>query len=76
MKQEISDTQDENIDQVKAFVKEHGLPQNYMNMYAGSYDAVQNYTKGRGKKNRTINHLMDMYGITWTQAKELYELFK
>ena len=76
MKQEISDTQDENIDQVKDFVKKYELPQNYMNLYAESYDAVQNYTKGRGKKNRTINHFMDMYGITWTRAKELYEIFK
>ena len=76
MKQEISDTQDENIDQVKDFVKKYELPQNYMNLYAESYDAVQNYTKGRGKKNRTINHFMDMYGITWTQAKKLYEIFK
>lgn len=76
MKQEVSDTQDENIDQVKDFVKEYGLPQNYMNMYVGAYDAVQNYTKGTGKKNRTVNHLMDMYGITWTKAKELYEILK
>ncbi|MDO5545196.1 MAG: hypothetical protein Q4F81_05160 [Eubacteriales bacterium] len=76
MKQEVSDTQDENIDQVKAFVREYGLPQNYMNLYAESYDVVQNYTKGTGKKNRTVNHLMDMYGITWTQAKELYEILK
>lgn len=76
VKQEVSDTQEENIDQVKAFAKEYGLPQNYMNLYTESYDVVQNYTKGTGKKNRTVSHLMDMYGITWTQAKELYEILK
>lgn len=75
-KADVSDTQDENIDQVKALVEEYGLPQSYLKLYAEAYDIAENYTKGKGKKNRTISRLCSLYGIRWDAAKAIYEVFK
>lgn len=63
-----SDAQDENIDQVKA------MGYTFAD-YTKLYRDHQDYTKGYGKKNRTINKWMQDYGIDYATGKKLYEIF-
>ena len=68
VKQNVTDTQDENIDLL--------LQMGYgISDYVELYDDYKNYTKGYGKKNRTINKWMKDYGISYGAAKKLYEVF-
>jgi hypothetical protein len=63
-----SDAQDKNIDEVK---KLGGSYKTYTELY----DDHTNYTKGTGKKSRTINHWMSKYGWDYSTAKKYYEVF-
>ena len=63
-----SDAQDKNIDEVKALGGDYKL---YTELYRDHSD----YTKGTGKKQRTINHWIQKYGIDYTTAKKYYEVF-
>jgi hypothetical protein len=63
-----SDAQDKNIDEVKA------LGGNYK-LYTELYRDHSDYTKGAGKKQRTISHWIQKYGIDYTTAKKYYEVF-
>lgn len=63
-----SDAQDKNIDEVKA------LGGNYK-LYTELYRDHSDYTKGTGKKNRTINHWIQKYGMDYSTAKKYYEVF-
>lgn len=68
VKQNVSDSQDKNIDLLKSLG--YGIT-DYVDLY-GDY---KNYTSGKGKKNRTINKWMKDYGISYAAAKKLYEVF-
>lgn len=63
-----SDAQDKNIDEVKA------MGYNYAT-YTRLYNDYENYTKGDGKRNRTIAHWQEVYGFDYKTAKALYEVF-
>jgi hypothetical protein len=68
VKQNVSDAQNENIDLLLRMG--YGITD-----YVDLYDDYKNYTKGSGKKNRTINKWMKDYGISHGAAKKLYEVF-
>lgn len=68
VKQNVSDTQDENIDDLKSMG--YGI-----NDYVGLYTDYKNYTSGKGKKSRTIAKWMKDFGIDYAAAKKLYEVF-
>lgn len=63
-----SDAQDKNMDEVKA------MGYNYAT-YTRLYNDHENYTKGDGKKKRTIAHWQEVYGFDYKTAKALYEVF-
>ncbi len=63
-----SDAQDKNIDEVKT------LGGNYK-LYTELYRDYSDYTKGSGKKNRTINYWRNKYGWDYSTAKKYYEVF-
>ena len=63
-----TDTQDKNIDEVKALGYD-------FKMYTELYRDHEDYTKGYGKKNRTMAHWREKYGFDRKTAKALYEVF-
>lgn len=68
IRQQVSDSQGENIDQVKALGYD-------VDMYVKLYRDHEDYTSGTGKKKRTMQHWMEKYGIDAQTAKALYEVF-
>ena len=68
IKQQVSDSQDENIDQLQAMGYDVG-------MYARLYRDYEDYTKGTGKKERTTEKWMKEFGIDKATARALYEVF-
>lgn len=68
IKQQVSDSQDQNIDQVKALG--YGV-----DTYVKLYRDYEDYTKGNGKKARTIAKWQKDYSIDYATAKKLYEVF-
>ena len=68
IKQQVSDSQDQNIDQVKALG--YGV-----DTYVKLYRDYEDYTKGNGKKARTIAKWQKEYSIDYATAKKLYEVF-
>lgn len=63
-----SDAQDENIDEVTSMGYD-------FEMYTKLYRDHEDYTKGTGKKKRTIAHWQEKYGFDYNTAKALYEVF-
>lgn len=63
-----TDAQDKNIDEVKAMGYD-------FRMYTELYRDHEDYTKGDGKKKRTIAHWQQKYGFDYKTAKSLYEVF-
>ena len=63
-----SDAQDKNIDEVKALGGDYKL---YTELYRDHSD----YTKGTGKKQRTISYWIKKYGMDYSTAKKYYEVF-
>lgn len=68
VKQQVSDAQDKNIDELKALGY---AADKYVKLYRDYLD----YTKGNGKKKRTIEKWMQDYNITYSVAEKLYEVF-
>lgn len=77
VKQQVSDSQDKNIDELKALATESEVLRKIydIDMYTELYRDYEDYTKGTGKKKRTISHWMDEYDIDRATATKLYEIF-
>ena len=77
IKQQVSDAQDKNIDDLKKLWRETDELKGAMTMstYAKLYRDYEDYTKGDGKKNRTVEKWAKEYGISKNTAKELYDIF-
>jgi hypothetical protein len=69
IKQQMTDAQDKNLDDVMDLGYD-------VDMYVKLYRDYEDYTKGTGKKNRTIQKWMTEYGMTRESAKALYEVFQ
>lgn len=76
-----TDAQDKNIDEVNTLtqkLRQEGkkVPQgSAFDLYTQLYRDHSDYTTGIGKKNRTINHWTQKYGIDYSTAKKYYEVF-
>ncbi|MBR4291638.1 MAG: hypothetical protein IKT52_13520 [Oscillospiraceae bacterium] len=68
IKQHVSDSQRENIDELKALG--YGIA-DYVKLYRDHED----YISGNGKKKRTCEKWQQDYGITYDAAEKLYEVF-
>ena len=68
IKLEVSDAQDENIDEVKKLGYTAAD-------YAKLYRDYEDYTSGKGKKDRTIEKWMKDYKIDYAAAEALYKVF-
>lgn len=78
IKTETSDTQAENIDELEAIFKSNKELKKIgfsVKDYAKLYSDHEDYTSGKGKKDRTIQKWMKDYGISYNDAKALYEVF-
>ena len=79
IKQQVSDSQAENIDELQDLSQTNKELQKIggvtMEMYAELYRDHEDYTKGDGKKKRTYKYWAKKYGISENTAKALYEVF-
>jgi hypothetical protein len=69
VKQQVSETQSENIDQLKTMGYD-------IADYVKLYRDVEEYTSGTGKKKRTAAKWAKEYNISMDAAYKLYEVFK
>ena len=76
-----SDAQDENIDEVATIIgiaKAEGKKTpdiDSFTLYTQLYRDHEDYTKGTGKKDRTVEHWQKKYGIDYQTAISLYKAF-
>jgi hypothetical protein len=78
VKLEVSDSQDKNIDEIKNMdIKNVNNKKIEFTIedYAKLYRDHEDYTSEKGKKDRTIQKWMKDYGISYNDAKALYEVF-
>lgn len=77
VKQQVSDAQDKNIDDLKKLWKENDELTGTLTMsrYAQLYRDYEDYTKGNGKKYRTVEKWAKEMGISKKTAKALYDIF-
>lgn len=68
IKQQVTDTQDKNIDDLKAMG--YGV-EDFVKLYRDYED----FTHGTGKKDRTCTKWAEDYGITYSAAEALYDVF-
>ena len=76
-----SDAQDENIDEVATIIgiaKAEGKKTpniDSFTLYTQLYRDHEDYTKGTGKRERTVAHWQKKYGIDYQTARSLYKAF-
>ena len=79
VRQNVSESQNENIDQLVQIFKDNKELQNsgekLIDVYAKIYRDYEDYTKGSGKKNRTIQKWMKDFDISYGTAESLYKIF-
>ena len=79
VKQQVSDAQDKNINDLKNLWKENDDLKKggafTMAKYAKLYRDYEDYTKGDGKKSRTVKKWMEDYNISKKAAESLYDVF-
>lgn len=78
VKLEVSDSQDKNIDEIKNMdIKNVNNEKIVFTIedYVKLYRDHEDYTKGDGKKKRTITKWTNDYSISYDAAKALYEVF-
>lgn len=76
MKLYTSEKQQKAIDKVEEIGDRAGWEDGrYLEIYASAYRLHEDYTSGKGKKNRTIQKYMKEYGMDWATASALYKCF-